>query len=611
MAKFLATIKAIITRLVFASHGFIAIWQVTTFKKNPLFWYLSCPILLLFFEGIFTLTIKENQEWKWKPRDSPVDFAAGLPNMPLPLGPFSGGDLSSPSSSAAAILPATAPETTPGAVPPQGDNSKMLDPPRHSATPRVKHVLVERGASLLYPRSLDSSLFLCLLGQKSCMCCKIFSRTLVRLQLKATAPLSRRLAAALARRLAGFLFSRLLPFVSLIVITALQYVTTAFLCVSLISRAFTIAAEEKSYCSCEDCSLHRKGGTYLQYMLGRVPLGPTFHALSSISFITLSQPFCPSVFLYLSSVVPAIWLLELDKVDRRMKTFETNVNISENFDLTNLAAEDLKHLEKALGVNINLPDIKISTETWVTLIEQFLMLILIIGRWMLPKGDLTRDQLSQLLLVYIGTAADIIEFFDSFKEDRIAREPVLVYLTLGIWAWSLMQFTVVLTATKSRKSRLSSGSAVKRRVHSETSCCSIDVWGIALNMLLQDGPFLAFRLILIVHYRIVSYMNIFFTCKNTLVILLQLYRLYVVQTENRSKVKKKSGVSNISIISREDIYNDVRSKKFSEERKRKRRERDIEANYSESEETTEEADKFDSSPRNIGHSRKYANKFNN
>jgi len=114
------------------------------------------------------------------------------------------------------------------------------------------------------------------------------------------------------------------------------------------------------------------------------------------------------------------------------------------------------------------------------------MLILIIGRWMLPKGDLTRDQLSQLLLVYIGTAADIIEFFDSFKEDRIAREPVLVYLTLGIWAWSLMQFTVVLTATKSRKSRLSSsGNIGKKKIRTQTSCCSIDVWGIALNMILQ------------------------------------------------------------------------------------------------------------------------------
>jgi Transmembrane protein 26. len=109
---------------------------------------------------------------------------------------------------------------------------------------------------------------------------------------------------------------------------------------------------------------------------------------------------------------------------------------------------------------------------------------------MLPKGELTRDQLSQLLLVYIGTAADIIEFFDSFKEDKVAREPVLVYLTLGIWAWSLMQFTVVLTATKSRKSRLSSGSAIKKKVPSETSCCSIDVWGIALNMVLQVSLFI-------------------------------------------------------------------------------------------------------------------------
>jgi hypothetical protein len=50
------------------------------------------------------------------------------------------------------------------------------------------------------------------------------------------------------------------------------------------------------------------------------------------------------------------------------------------------------------------------------------------------------------------------------------------------------------------------------------------VWGIVLNILLQDAPFLGFRLLLIVHYRIISYMNVFFTCKNTLVIVLQLYR---------------------------------------------------------------------------------------
>lgn len=104
-------------------------------------------------------------------------------------------------------------------------------------------------------------------------------------------------------------------------------------------------------------------------------------------------------------------------------------------------------------VPIRLPEIQLSAETWVTLIEQFLMLILIVGRWMLPKGDLTRDQLSQLLLVYIGTAADIIEFFDSFKDDTVARERTLVFLTLAIWSWSLLQFTIVLSATRSRKPR--------------------------------------------------------------------------------------------------------------------------------------------------------------
>lgn len=104
--------------------------------------------------------------------------------------------------------------------------------------------------------------------------------------------------------------------------------------------------------------------------------------------------FCPSVFLYLSSVVPAIWLLELDKMEKRNKERE-NISLA-------TVGKDLKNLDKLLGVHIKLPHIEVDAETWVTLIEQFLMLILIVGRWLLPKGDLTRDQLSQLLLVYIG-----------------------------------------------------------------------------------------------------------------------------------------------------------------------------------------------------------------
>lgn len=127
---------------------------------------------------------------------------------------------------------------------------------------------------------------------------------------------------------------------------------------------------------------------------------------------------------------------------------------------------------------------------------------------------------------------------------------------------------------------------------------------------MQDGPFLAFRLILIIHYQIVSYMNIFFTCKNTLVILLQLYRLYVVQTENKSKRNKKYSkmdVSNISIISRGDMYKDVRIRNSRDNTRHKnRRDKDIEANYSETEDSREDIDKFDSSPKHVARSKRLA-----
>ncbi|EDV53540.2 uncharacterized protein Dere_GG11482 [Drosophila erecta] len=262
-------------------------------------------------------------------------------------------------------------------------------------------------------------------------------------------------------------------------------------------------------------------------------------ATSPVSF---ARRFCPSVFLYLSSIVPAIWLLELDKVARRvgnMTTTNSTVYSPSNFSIpvgnttiyissTNSSGvPPVATLLGQAGVTLS-----VTPDTWTTLIEQFLMLILIVGRWLLPKGDLTRDQLSQLLLVYIGTAADIIEFFDSYKDDSIAKIGFLVFLTLGIWSWSLMQFTIVLSATRGRRPR-GSGSHHKEE-HTDccqNCCCGIDVWGIVLNVILQDAPFLTFRLLIIFQYKIINYMNVFFTCKNSLVIILQLYRLYVVNAE--------------------------------------------------------------------------------
>ncbi len=69
-------------------------------------------------------------------------------------------------------------------------------------------------------------------------------------------------------------------------------------------------------------------------------------------------------------------------------------------------------LASAITLSLS-PQFKVPIEMepaqWVVMIEQLVLFVLILGRWMLPKGDISRDELSQLLLVYIGMAADIIE----------------------------------------------------------------------------------------------------------------------------------------------------------------------------------------------------------
>ena len=74
---------------------------------------------------------------------------------------------------------------------------------------------------------------------------------------------------------------------------------------------------------------------------------------------------------------------------------------------------------------------------------------------------MTRDELAQLLLCYIGTAADIIEFFDSFKvtilsfkypyirsqDDKVNTNKILCMVVLVIWSGALMQFTITINSS--------------------------------------------------------------------------------------------------------------------------------------------------------------------
>lgn len=63
--------------------------------------------------------------------------------------------------------------------------------------------------------------------------------------------------------------------------------------------------------------------------------------------------------------------------------------------------------------------IRVSQEEFKKFCEIGLMLIIILSRWLLPRGSITRDQLSLLLLEYVAIAADILELFEAFEDEQV------------------------------------------------------------------------------------------------------------------------------------------------------------------------------------------------
>lgn len=57
---------------------------------------------------------------------------------------------------------------------------------------------------------------------------------------------------------------------------------------------------------------------------------------------------------------------------------------------------------------------------------------------------------------------------------------------------------------------------------------STDIWSIVEVLFIQDGPFLVVRLTVMTYYEVFHQMLVFFAIKNFLVIILNLYRLFVL-----------------------------------------------------------------------------------
>ncbi|XP_022089043.1 transmembrane protein 26-like isoform X2 [Acanthaster planci] len=194
-------------------------------------------------------------------------------------------------------------------------------------------------------------------------------------------------------------------------------------------------------------------------------------------------------------------------------------------------------------IQILLP-LELTLPEWSDILLQLMMFILIIGRWLLPKGKLSRDQLSQLLLVQFGMAADILELLsEGLSADFVNTQGVL--WVLSVWSWSLPQFTLSLTVTRTRKPRCSPRLEAQVSSREERNyyryrelCCATEMWSIFLTLFMQDVPFLMLRLYIIfsgIVKSTVTTQAVFFSCKNVVIILLQLYRVGVILSENREE----------------------------------------------------------------------------
>ncbi|XP_031660214.1 transmembrane protein 26-like [Oncorhynchus kisutch] len=246
--------------------------------------------------------------------------------------------------------------------------------------------------------------------------------------------------------------------------------------------------------------------------------------------------FSPMVFLYLSTVIPSIWFLELSLLQYKLP-----VNISSGPELEELLAH----------IPISADILQLDPENWAAGLEQTMLIVLVLGRWLMPKGDMSRDQLSQLLMVYVGLGADILDIFDTFKEPEVKTNRAVIIMGLALFSWALMQFPLVLTQTSPPKAHLQpclsqpgfpqEGSvAVVEGLPGAppscyTPCCSSEVWSLLLTVGLQDGPFLIYRLYLMIRENVLNQLMIFFTCKNILVVLLEFYRIFVVQCEQQGE----------------------------------------------------------------------------
>ncbi len=171
----------------------------------------------------------------------------------------------------------------------------------------------------------------------------------------------------------------------------------------------------------------------------------------------------------------------------------------------------------------------------------------------MPRKGISQAQLSQLLLAYLGISSDIMDLFTLLPIPVVLQDEYLCLAIMGVWSVSLLQFTLVLTATRNPTQRKSKkGLTLARRTiviagDALYHCCETEIWSILITMCLHDVPCFVLRLYIIIYKRVWSYSLIFYVLKNVFVILVQFYRMFVIAMKSEHNQITDNVVTDINL----------------------------------------------------------------
>ncbi|KAK7123025.1 hypothetical protein R3I94_019966 [Phoxinus phoxinus] len=240
--------------------------------------------------------------------------------------------------------------------------------------------------------------------------------------------------------------------------------------------------------------------------------------------------FSPAILFFLISIIPTIWILELHHQQNRSEDIKCNkLDSPESIQLF------FDERRNSSNATMNLQDhlkflSSVCANDWILALHQILLILLIVGKWLLPiAGGVTRDEMSQLLLIFVGTAADILEFISETLSDMKQNSLAFACIILAVWTWSMLQFPLNFSVVNTKPEDVCEG-----QDDSLISKYRTDIWNIVGCLLLQDGPFFIVRLAVMMFFSVFHQMLVFFTIKNFLVVMLNIYRMWVIYKDYTS-----------------------------------------------------------------------------